>query len=119
MEKISQDVANYIQSKYTYTYRKWHIGITSDIKQTKKLHQSTNKIVCEYTKSWPCENIKQARKIKKEIASLGLTICKDNLKKESDKKPLIYVFLAITKDGHKLWKILNKTKRQKGFFLID
>ncbi len=119
MEKISQEIATYIQSKYPYTYKKWHIAITSNIKQAKELHQSTNKIVCEYTKSWPCKNIKQARKIKKEIASLGLTICKDDFNNEADKKPLIYVFLAITKDGHKLWKILNKTKRQKGFFLID
>ena len=104
MNEITEKIINYIKSKYTYNYKKWHIGFTVDIKKTKKEYQSSKKIVCEYAKIWPCQNQKQASQVLKEVATLGLSVCKGK------KSATIFVFLAITKEGHSVWKILNTQK---------
>ena len=104
MNEITEKIISYIKSKYTYNYKKWHIGFTEDIKKTKKEYQSSKEIVCEYVKTWPCQNQKQASQVLKEVATLGLTVC------NSKKSTTIFVFLAITKEGHKGWKILNTQK---------
>ena len=36
MEKLTQKIINYTNSKYTYNYKKWNIGFTDDIKEIKK-----------------------------------------------------------------------------------
>ncbi len=111
MQELLQKIITYIKSKYTYNYKKWHIGFTEDIKKTKKEYQSSKKIVCEYVKTWPCQNQKQARQVLKEVATLGLTVCK------SEKSATIFVFLAITKESHRVWKILN-TQKPKDFLIL-
>ena len=106
MEKLTQKIIDYINSKYTYNYKKWNIGFTNNIKEIKKELKNKNEIVCEYFKSWPCKNKTQAKQILKEISPLGFNIY--------NKTPtlIIFVFLAIDKENYKAWKILNSQKRK-------
>lgn len=110
MQKLTQKIIDYIKAKSYYNYQQWHIGLTDDIKKTKREYQSTNKIVCEYVKTWPCQNKKQAKQILKELSVLDFTICDKN------DYSVIFTFLAISKKSHKVWKLLNKNK--KSDFLI-
>jgi len=111
MQEITEKIITHIKTKYTFTYKKWYIGLTDNPQKTKKEFESTNKIVCEYFKFWPCKNKNQARKILKELEPLGTTICRKT------PKPIIFTFLSIDKNSHKIWKILN-TQKPTDFLIL-
>lgn len=111
MNEITEKIINHIKSKYTFNYKKWYIGLSANPKETKKEFESINKIVCEYFKFWSCKNKSQAKKILKELEPLKTTLCKKT------PQPIIFAFLSIDKDSHKVWKNLN-TQESKDFLIL-